>query len=368
VTNIIDIHQLQVKFEQKTILSDISFSLKAGEILGLVGPSGCGKTTLLNTLAGFIEQSNGSISIGETLHITKENKLPPEKRNVGMIFQDYALFPHLTVNKNVGFGIDKLDKNEKQSRIDELLNLLALKDLGHRYPHQLSGGQQQRVAIARALAPQPQVLLLDEPFSNIDARLRNELMIEIRQLLKSLNMSAIFVTHNKDEVFTFADKIAVMYEGKILQIGTPIYVSQQPNSWQVADFLQLGSWLPFAIKNSHAETVLGSFDFNELNQLSVVQVAPNENSESKKNEKNNNCLLIKPKDVGVLFDQKPNVMVNHMSITEAGYYYIVSSLEKSGDMSFKRLSFYHEQAFEIGQELSICIKSHQYLTFQKNTI
>lgn len=369
MTNIIDIHQLQVEFEQKTILSDISFSLKAGEILGLVGPSGCGKTTLLNTLAGFIEQNNGSISIGETLHITKENKLPPERRNVGMIFQDYALFPHLTVNKNVGFGIDKLDKDEKQSRIDELLNLLELKDLGQRYPHQLSGGQQQRVAIARALAPQPQILLLDEPFSNIDARLRNELMIEIRQLLKSLNMTAIFVTHNKDEVFTFADKIAVMYEGKILQIGTPIYVSQQPNSWQVADFLQLGSWLPFTIKDNHAETALGSFDFNGLNQLSVEQVAPNENSNSKTGKRSSkDCLLIKPKDVDVLFDQKPNVIVNHISITEAGYYYIVSSLEKSGAMSFKRLSFYHEQVFEIGKELSICIKPHQYLAFQKNTI
>ena len=362
MTNIIDIHQLQVKLQQKTILSDISFSLQAGEILGLVGPSGCGKTTLLNTLAGFIEQSHGHISIGESLLITKDNQLPPEKRNVGMIFQDYALFPHLSVENNIGFGIDKLEKSSKKARIDELLNLLELNGLGHRYPHQLSGGQQQRVAIARALAPQPQVLLLDEPFSNIDARLRNELMIEIRQLLKSLNMTAIFVTHNKDEVFTFADKIAVMGEGKILQMGSPIHVSQHPNSWQVADFLQLGSWLPFSIEENFVETAIGTFDMNLLSEISRNPINTNDQSNSK------SYLLVKPKDVDVLCDKEANVIVNHMSITEVGYYYTVSSIDKSADKSFKKLSFYHEQVFQIEQTLSICINPHHCLAFQTGSI
>ena len=364
MTHIIEIHQLQVKLQQKTILSDISFGLEAGDILGLVGPSGCGKTTLLNTLAGFIEQEAGSISIGDSTLITKDNLLPPEQRNVGMIFQDYALFPHLSVEKNIGFGIDKLDKASKDARIGELLDLLELKGFEQRYPHQLSGGQQQRVAIARALAPQPQVLLLDEPFSNIDARLRNELMIEIRQLLKSLNMTAIFVTHNKDEVFTFADKVAVMYEGKLLQIGSPVHVSQHPNSWQVADFLQLGSWLPFKRKENQIETALGYIELDSLSQLTSHEQDPNVKT-CENNDFNNNkqVMLIKPKDVKVDVDAKANVVVNHIGITEQGYHYLVSSIENSEELHVKRLSFYHEQVFELGQELSICIKPHQYLAF-----
>ncbi|XPF93875.1 ABC transporter ATP-binding protein [Colwellia sp. RE-S-Sl-9] len=370
MTSIIDIRQLQVKLQQKSILSGISFTLEAGEILGLVGPSGCGKTTLLNTLAGFIEQDHGDITVGNALLINKQNRVPPEQRNIGMIFQDYALFPHLTVEKNIGFGLDKLSKAAKQSRIDELLTLLELQELGQRYPHQLSGGQQQRVAIARALAPQPQILLLDEPFSNIDARLRNELMIEIRQLLKSLNMTAIFVTHNKDEVFTFADKIAVMYEGQILQLGSPIHVSQQPSSWQVADFLQLGSWLPFQLKESAgkklAETAIGAIE------LTSEQSHVNKSSTKNVNNSGKQLLLIKPKEVEVNTDtnfddnpyNKPNVVVNHIGITEYGYHYIVNSIDNSPELNFERLSFYHEQVFAIGQQLSICIKHHQYLTFQ----
>ena len=350
MTHIINIDQLQVKFQNNVILSDISFSLKSGEILGLVGPSGCGKTTLLNTLAGFIEQNHGSIVLSDSLTINKENRIPTEKRNIGMIFQDYALFPHLTVNKNVGFGIKNTPKTAKEAKINELLALLKLDGLGQRFPHQLSGGQQQRVAIARALASQPKILLLDEPFSNIDSRLRNDLMIEIRQLLKSLSISAIFVTHNKDEVFTFADKIAVMYQGKILQFGSPITVSQCPNSWQVADFLQLGSWLPFKNENTVIKTAIGTLQSNENSCI------------------DKEFLLIKPKDIEVNLDtpitQNPkNVVVNHISHTEQGYHYIVKSIDTNTDLSFNRLSFYHSEFFTIDQPLSLTIKPHQLLMF-----
>ena len=251
------IQKLCVTLQDKVILSALDLRLDEGDILGLVGASGCGKTTLLNAIAGFSKVSDGQIAIDGHLLTDGNYSVPAEKRQVGMIFQDYALFPHLTVKENIAFGLSKLSKTEQLEQIEHLLTILKLNDYSESYIHQLSGGQQQRVAIARALAPKPKLLLLDEPFSNIDARLRNELMVEIRLLLKQFKTTAIFVTHNKDEVFTFADKMAVMAEGKLLQFDAPSVICQQPNSYQVADFLQLGSWLPCQVDASGAHSLLG---------------------------------------------------------------------------------------------------------------
>jgi iron(III) transport system ATP-binding protein len=365
VNELVKIDNLAVKLQNKAILSDVKLSLNKGEILGLVGPSGCGKTTLLNTLAGFIEQSDGEISIQResqpAIIISQQSMLPAEQRNIGMIFQDYALFPHLSVGENICFGIKKLEKSEQQSRCQELLNLLELTELADRYPHQLSGGQQQRVAIARALAPQPSLLLLDEPFSNIDARLRHELMIEIRQLLKRLNMTAIFVTHNKDEVFTFADKIAVMHQGKVLQVGAPALVCQQPDSWQVADFLQLGSWLPveaITIENDwKLKSNIGSLTNKAISNFDELTREQAEQSSARYQ------LLVKPNNITLCSEQANNVIIEHIGVTEQGYHYMLNSLEQSSALSFLQLSFYSQQLFSVGTELSIKLKGEQFLLY-----
>jgi iron(III) transport system ATP-binding protein len=365
VNELIKIDNLVVKFQNKSILSDVELSLNKGEILGLVGPSGCGKTTLLNTLAGFIEQSKGEIRIeregNSPLLISQENMLPAEQRNIGMIFQDYALFPHLSVTENICFGIKKLAKLEQQQRCKELLDLLELTEFSERYPHQLSGGQQQRVAIARALAPQPSLLLLDEPFSNIDARLRNELMIEIRQLLKRLNMTAIFVTHNKDEVFTFADKIAVMHQGHVLQVGPPALVCQRPNSWQVADFLQLGSWLPVQTVTIENELKLTS-NIGLLSADAISHAAELVASQAKRGNTYYQ-LLVKPNDITLSVEQANNVIIEHIGVTEQGYHYLLNSIEQSSTLSFKQLSFYSQKLFSVGVELSIELKCKQFLLY-----
>lgn len=369
--SLLNIENLAVELQTKLILSDVCLSLDKGEILGLVGPSGCGKTTLLNTLAGFIEQSRGSIEISreeQVKKITLENMLPAEQRNIGMIFQDYALFPHLTVNENICFGLKNIAKAEQSARCDELLSLLELSELSARYPHELSGGQQQRVAIARALAPQPSLLLLDEPFSNIDARLRHELMIEIRQLLKRLGMTAIFVTHNKDEVFTFADKIAVMSQGKVLQVGNPAQVCQQPNSWQVADFLQLGSWLPVSFfketENLHVTSLIGQTSDDSL----ITAVDDNNVIENHTDSAVNYQLLVKPNDIELSQHAKNNVIIEHISVTQQGYHYLLSSIEQNNALSFKQLSFYSENLFSLGAELAIELSGQHFLLYPAGPI
>ncbi|MBL4940109.1 MAG: ABC transporter ATP-binding protein [Colwellia sp.] len=366
-SNQLEIKKLCVSLQGNDILSEVNLSLASGDILGLVGPSGCGKSTLLNTIAGFINQSHGELIVGvlgvgehddgELLIITPEHNVAPEHRNIGMIFQDYALFPHLTVEQNIIFGINKLSKRVQQSRLKNLMHLLKLTNLEARFPHQLSGGQQQRVAIARALAPQPKLLLLDEPFSNIDARLRNELMLEMRQLLKNLNISAIFVTHNKDEVFTFADKIAVMHQGHILQSGCPAAVCQQPNNWQVADFLQLGSWLPVKqISSTQFQSALGKINISKEGKRDTALQQ----------------LLLKPQYIELSqlsgsAQGKVNVRVDNISVTEQGYHYLLSSLVVD-ELAFDQLSFYSNELFSLGQTLMLVIKEHKFVMFIPTTI
>jgi iron(III) transport system ATP-binding protein len=240
------------------ILNQVSLHLAAGQIGCLLGPSGCGKTTLLRAIAGFESIASGQIHISGRCVASNEQEQAPEQRGIGMVFQDYALFPHLNVAENIAFGLHRLTKPEQTRRCQEWLQRLQLDNLIDRYPHQLSGGQQQRVALARALAPQPQLLLMDEPFANLDAALRESLSLEVRDLLKSLGASALLVTHDPTEAFTLADVIGVMQQGCIVQWDTPYRVYHEPANRFVASFVGLGSFLQSQITSPrHIHTPLG---------------------------------------------------------------------------------------------------------------
>lgn len=235
---ILSIDNLNLSFGKKEVLHHFSCRLQKGEIACLLGHSGCGKTTVLRAIAGFERGQTGKITLNERTLSDEQTFIAPHLRNIGMVFQDYALFPHLTVADNIAFGISKW--SNKTQRVAELLDLVGLPEYGKHYPHQLSGGQQQRIALARALAPKPELILLDEPFSNLDADWRYKLSKEVRQLLKHQGISALMVTHDQQEAFTIADKIGVMFAGKLAQWDTPQTLYIQPATPSVAQFIGIG--------------------------------------------------------------------------------------------------------------------------------
>ena len=232
---------LTKRFGSFTAVDNMNLKAADGEMIALLGGSGCGKTTTLRMIAGFAEPTEGSILVdGEDVA-----KIPPYKRNIGIFFQNYALFPHMTVFENVAFGLklQKLKKPEIAQRVAEILTLVKLTGLDKRYPRELSGGQQQRVALARALVTRPHILLLDEPLSNLDAKLRIEMQVEIKRIQKELGITTIIVTHDHEEAVSLADRVIVMHEGKIQQIGSPNEIFERPCSAFVADFMGFSTFI-----------------------------------------------------------------------------------------------------------------------------
>ncbi|TWH77503.1 iron(III) transport system ATP-binding protein [Azomonas agilis] len=254
----LEIQQISIAYGPTRVVSPLSLSLQQGQIGCLLGPSGCGKTSLLRAIAGFEPVQTGSVSLDGSLLSSPNYLLPPEQRRIGMVFQDFALFPHLTVAENIAFGLRGIKSSVRHSIVQELLALVGLPQLGARYAHQLSGGQQQRVALARALAPEPRVLLLDEPFSGLDADLREGLAQEIRGIIKARGISALMVTHDQYEAFAVADQIGVMQQGSLLQWADAYQLYHQPANPFVADFIGQGVLLPGQVLSTESvQTPLG---------------------------------------------------------------------------------------------------------------
>ena len=274
----LEVSQLEVHYagRAQAAVHGVTLSLKAGDIGVLIGPSGCGKTTLLRAVAGLEPVTGGEIRLTKSVVSSATLSVPPELRRIGMVFQDYALFPHLSVGRNVTFGIHQLPRAEQAARVAEVLKLVGLEGSEHRYPHELSGGQQQRVALARALAPRPQLMLLDEPFSNLDVDLRERLAHEVRGILKAAGATALFVTHDQFEAFAIGDVIGVMNEGHLHQWDDAYTLYHRPATRFVADFIGHGVFAPATLvqrgNNVVAQTPLG--DLTDLDECPLPSSYP----------------------------------------------------------------------------------------------
>ncbi len=249
MNNAVEVKDLSVLIEERTILHNVSFGLAEASIASILGPSGCGKTTLLRCIAGFEKHVSGEVWVNGVRVSNPNHSLPVEQRQIGMVFQDYALFPHLTVAENIVFGLKQRTNDKAKQRLNELIELLSLQEHINKYPHRLSGGQQQRVALARAMAPRPRVLLLDEPFASLDIELREQIAHELRSILKQDGITTIMVSHNQLEAFAMADVIGIMNEGRLLQWDTAFNLYHRPENVAVADLIGEGIFIPGKVIN-----------------------------------------------------------------------------------------------------------------------
>ena len=254
----LEVKNVSLGYGNHIVVQNVSMRLDQGEIGCLLGPSGCGKTTLLRAIAGFEPVRAGQIDLQGKTVASLAQHVPPQARDIGMVFQDHALFPHLSVGDNIGFGLHRMVKSLRAARVQEMLELVGLEGMGQRWPHELSGGQQQRVALARALAPKPSLLLMDEPFSSLDTSMRESIAREVRAILKQAKATALMVTHDQNEAFAMADNVGVMARGQLMQWGNAVQVYCAPATQDVAQFVGDGALVPAqAIAGGQWQTALG---------------------------------------------------------------------------------------------------------------
>ncbi len=350
---VLEIDGLTRRYKQECAVDKFSLSVGAGELVTLLGPSGCGKTTTLRMIAGLERPSEGSIRIGDSVVADDSTFVPSEDRDVGLVFQDFALFPHLTVEENVTFGIEHWSAKEKTERATELLELVGLVDHRDKQPEQLSGGQQQRVALARSLAPEPDVLLLDEPFSNLDVRLRIEMREEVRRILKEAGVTAISVTHDQEEALSISDRVAIMNDGKLEQVGKPEVVFENPESRFVASFLGRASFLPGRVIDDTVETELGHLQTAKLNG----PVAAYDGAEID--------VLVRPDDLEAVPSNQAtaNGRIIHRQYNGPTFVYRVEL--NSG--TTVRCLHNHAETYEHGQHVAVSLKADHSLAWYPRT-
>jgi putative spermidine/putrescine transport system ATP-binding protein/putrescine transport system ATP-binding protein len=341
------------RFGETVALSDISFTVASGETIALLGPSGCGKTTILRLIAGFDRPDSGTISIdGEPMA-----GLKPYERNVGLLFQHYALFPHMTVTQNIAYGLKHRGyaPDGIPDRVDEMLSLVRLDGFGGRWPNELSGGQQQRVALARALATRPSLLLLDEPLSALDAKLRHELRIELKDVLAAVGSTAIVVTHDQEEAMSLGERVIVMSRGTIMQLGEPNDVYWRPNSRFVADFMGRTNWIRGSIIEANSSPV--RFRSDKGWEFPIVPTT---------NGKSVNEICIRPENVGI----EPRIGGDYrgmpgriMDVITLGAFRHIHVEVASGDLIVSASQNSPGVKFEPGQEISVSISPGACIPF-----
>jgi iron(III) transport system ATP-binding protein len=347
MNTILELRNISKSFDSKLVISNLSLTLAQGSIGCLLGASGCGKTTALRTIAGFEAPNTGQILINNRLVANHSGGVPPEKRRIGMVFQDYALFPHLTVKENVIFGLRRTPDAVKNHRVSELLEVVGMSAFQNYFPHELSGGQQQRIALARALAPQPEILLLDEPFSNLDVALRERLSMEVRDILKQSGISAILVTHNQHEAFAMADAIGVMHNGRLEQWDSAYNLYHRPASLYVANFIGEGVLLPGkVIEDEEVKTGLGTLKGHFTYPC------------------RNGCpaqILIRPEDV--VHDHNSKYKAKVLSKNFRGPNILYTLLLPSNDTILSLVPSHHNH--KIGEEIGIVPQVEEIILFEE---
>lgn len=341
------LENVSIAYGNHIVAEQVNFALNEGEIGCLLGPSGCGKTSLLRAIAGFEPLRAGSIELHGQIVSEHGRHLPPEQRHIGMVFQDFALFPHLNIAKNIGFGLRKLSRQARQQRVDELLELVELSDARDLYPHQLSGGQQQRVALARAMAPRPNILLLDEPFSSMDSDLREQLARDVRQLLRKDGITAILVTHDQHEAFAMADHIGVLGNGRLHQWGTGYDLYHRPVDRFVADFIGQGVLIPGRVVGAHqVQTELGVV----TGEIDAHEGVPAEVD-----------LLLRPDDV--IHDDDSPLKARIVGRAFRGAVYLYSLKLDSGQPVLCLVQSHHQH--DIGEYLGIRLEAEHLAVFRR---
>ncbi len=341
------VQDLICRYQNRNVVDSTCFAIEEGSLACLLGPSGCGKTTVLRAIAGFQKLHCGSIVLNNRCISSPEGNIPPEQRNLSMVFQDHALFPHLTVEKNIAAGLHRNARKNNEIIVEEMLSYVRLSGFNKRYPHELSGGQQQRVALARALAPRPGLLLMDEPFSSLDRELRESLGQEVRDLLKKIGTTCILVTHDQQDAFTFSDQVGVMKDGKIEQWDTPYNLYHQPATRFVADFIGDGVFLDAIILDKN----------NIKSELAVLQGDLQDDAEPGKPIQ----LLIRPDDI--IHDDASKMTAKIRKKAFRGESYLYTLVLPSGSEILSLVPSHHNHA--IGEDLGIKLEIDHLVCFDR---